>query len=63
MKTAGLSSVFDIKRRALRLYAMDRLAKPDVDRIVGHCDALIVIIQCMTELDGVPLDAKATASN
>jgi hypothetical protein len=54
MKTAGFTQVKELRRRAIRLYAMDRIDKEDADQIVLHCDSLLVIISQMEEREELP---------
>lgn len=53
LKTSGLVEVQSVRRRALRLCAMDRLSKEDADKVVEATDALEAVILATHEEEEV----------
>ncbi len=51
MKDTGLKDVRSLRRRALRMQAMGRLLKPDVDYIKERLDEVEARIVTMQEFD------------
>lgn len=51
MKDAGVIEVQALRRRARRLYAMERIDKPDYEYIDKRCDQIEAKIVSMSERD------------